>query len=159
MGSLGKNTRVGSHFLLQGLFPTQGSNPDLLYCRQVLYQLSHQGSPVWHMSVFKWFHAYVGGLPRHHCQVFRIQACPPPCCPFRAFLVPQYPLPYLDCLPSHLQSLHPAPFPGPLFTWLSQLWEVRGSFPEGISTRGSRDSFWLLLQSVWFCRSPLQKLI
>ena len=35
----------GSHSLLQGIFPSQGSNPGLLHCRQILYQLSHQGSP------------------------------------------------------------------------------------------------------------------
>ena len=40
----GKNTRVGCHFLLQGIFPTQGSNPCLLHCRQTLYRLSHKGS-------------------------------------------------------------------------------------------------------------------
>ena len=39
-----KNTGVGCHFLLQGIFPTQGSNPGLLHCRQTLYHLSHQGS-------------------------------------------------------------------------------------------------------------------
>ena len=33
------------HFLLQGTFPTQESNPGLLHCRQTLYRLSHQGSP------------------------------------------------------------------------------------------------------------------
>ena len=43
---LGKNTGVGSHSLLQGIFPTQESNPDLLHCRQILHHLSHQGSPV-----------------------------------------------------------------------------------------------------------------
>ena len=42
---LGKSTGVGCHFLLQGIFPTQGSNPSLLHCRQTLYCLSHQGSP------------------------------------------------------------------------------------------------------------------
>ena len=42
---LGKNTGVGCHFLLQGIFPTQGLNPGLLHCRQKLYHLSHQGSP------------------------------------------------------------------------------------------------------------------
>ena len=31
--------------LLQGIFPTQGSNPGLLLCRWILYQLSHKGSP------------------------------------------------------------------------------------------------------------------
>ena len=41
-----KNTRVGSHCLLQGIFPTQGSNPGLQHCRQILYHLSHQGSPL-----------------------------------------------------------------------------------------------------------------
>ena len=38
------NTGVGNRFLLQGIFPTQGSNPDLPHCTQILYQLSHQGS-------------------------------------------------------------------------------------------------------------------
>ena len=41
----GKSTGVGCHFLLQGIFPTQGSNPGLSHCRQTLYCLSHQGSP------------------------------------------------------------------------------------------------------------------
>ena len=43
--SPGKNTGVGCHALLQGIFPTQGSNPGLPYCRRILYCLSHQGSP------------------------------------------------------------------------------------------------------------------
>ena len=42
--SPGQNSSVGSHSLLQGIFPTQGSNPGLPHCRQILYQLSHQGS-------------------------------------------------------------------------------------------------------------------
>ena len=42
----GKNTGVGCHFLLQGIFLTQGSNPGLLHCRQILYHLSHQRSPM-----------------------------------------------------------------------------------------------------------------
>ena len=40
-----KNTGMGSHSLLQVIFQTQGSNPGLLPCRQILYHLSHQGSP------------------------------------------------------------------------------------------------------------------
>ena len=43
--SPGQNTGVGSRFLLQGIFPTQGSHPGLPHCRQILYQLSHEGSP------------------------------------------------------------------------------------------------------------------
>ena len=40
-----QNTGMGSHSLLQGIFPTQGSSPGLPYCRQILYQLSPRGSP------------------------------------------------------------------------------------------------------------------
>ena len=40
-----QNTGVGSLSLLQGISTTQGSNPVLPHCRQILYQLSHQGSP------------------------------------------------------------------------------------------------------------------
>ena len=43
--SSGKNTRVGCHALLQGIFPTKGSNPGLLHCRGILSNLSHQRSP------------------------------------------------------------------------------------------------------------------
>ena len=43
--SPGNNTGVGCHSLLQGIFPTQGLNPGLLCCRQILYHLSHQGNP------------------------------------------------------------------------------------------------------------------
>ena len=40
--SLGQNSGVDSLSLLQGIFPTQGSNPGLPHCKQILYQLSHQ---------------------------------------------------------------------------------------------------------------------
>ena len=49
MGFPSKNTGVDCHFLLQGIFLTQGSNQCLLYllhCRQILYLLSHQGIPL-----------------------------------------------------------------------------------------------------------------
>ena len=41
-----KNTGVGCHALLQGIFPTQVLNPCSLYCRRILYCLGHQGSPI-----------------------------------------------------------------------------------------------------------------
>ena len=50
--SPGKNTRVGCHALLLGIFPTQRSNPDPPQCRQILYHMSHQGSP----RVLEWVH-------------------------------------------------------------------------------------------------------
>ena len=48
--SPGKNIGVGCHSLLQRIFPTQGSNPGLPDCKQILYCLSHQGSP----SILEW---------------------------------------------------------------------------------------------------------
>ena len=43
--SPGKNAGIGCRALLQGIFPTEGSNPGLQHCRQILYQLRHKGSP------------------------------------------------------------------------------------------------------------------
>ena len=48
--SPGQNTGVGILSLLQGIFPTQGSNPGIPHCRQILYQLSHKGSP----TILEW---------------------------------------------------------------------------------------------------------
>ena len=48
--SQGQNTGVGSLSLLQWIFSTQGSNPGLPHCRQILNQLSHKGSP----RILKW---------------------------------------------------------------------------------------------------------
>ena len=45
--SPGKNTGVYCYALLQEIFPTQGSNPGLPHCSQILYQLSLQGSLSW----------------------------------------------------------------------------------------------------------------
>ena len=49
----GNSTGVDCHFLLQWIFPTQGSNPGLPHCRQMLYRLSHQGSPILNLPLFK----------------------------------------------------------------------------------------------------------
>ena len=48
--SPGQNTGVGSLSLLQRIFPTQGSNPGLPHCRQILYQLSYKGS----LRILEW---------------------------------------------------------------------------------------------------------
>ena len=50
--SPGQNTGVGSLSLLQGIFPTKGSNPCLLHCRWICYQLNHRGSP-WNSEVYR----------------------------------------------------------------------------------------------------------
>ena len=67
----GQNTGVCSLSLLQGIFPTQGSNPSLPYCRQILYQLSHQESPrrlEWTAYPF----ASGSSRPRKRTRVFHI---------------------------------------------------------------------------------------
>ena len=52
---------MDSHSLLQRIFPTQGLNSGLLHCRQILYQLSHQGRPGTHYSysqIYKYYWIY-----------------------------------------------------------------------------------------------------
>ena len=51
--SPGKNTGVGCHFLLQGIFLTQWSNQGLLHCVKILYHLSHQANLKCYSSSFK----------------------------------------------------------------------------------------------------------
>ena len=69
--SPGKKTGVNYHALFQGIFPTQGSNPGLPHCRQILYCLSHQGSP----RILEWV-AYPlsrgSSLPKNQTRVFCI---------------------------------------------------------------------------------------
>jgi len=48
-----QNTGVGSHSLLQVIFPTQGSNSGLPHSRQILYCLSHQGSNQLYPNILK----------------------------------------------------------------------------------------------------------
>ena len=58
--SPGKDNRVGCHSLLQGIFPTQGSNPSLLHCRRILHQLSHKGNS----RILEWVaYPFSKGLP------------------------------------------------------------------------------------------------
>ena len=49
-----KNTGVGSWCFLQQIFSTQELNWGLLHCRWILYQLRHQGSPIYKMDLYKW---------------------------------------------------------------------------------------------------------
>ena len=54
--SPGKNTGVGHHAFLYGIFLTQGLNPGLLHCRQILYHLRHQGCvPYKYKNILKIF--------------------------------------------------------------------------------------------------------
>ena len=63
-------TGVGSLSLLQGIFLTQGLNPGLLHCGQILYQLSHQGSPrilEWAAYPFSWGSSWPRNRTRVSC--------------------------------------------------------------------------------------------
>ena len=69
--SPGQNTGVHSLSLLQGIFPTQGLNPGLLQCRQILYQLSHQRSS----RILEWVASFLSrgsSWPRNWTGVFCI---------------------------------------------------------------------------------------
>ena len=63
-----KNTRVGCYFLLEGIFPTQGLNLGLLHYRQILYCLSHQGSPKIHTVK-----AMVFAVVMYRCETWTIK--------------------------------------------------------------------------------------
>ena len=65
--SPGKNTEVGSHSLLQRILLTQGSNLGLLYFRQILYHLSHQGPSQSKSNIRVWLIGLLG-----HFQIMRL---------------------------------------------------------------------------------------
>ena len=83
--SPGKNTGVGCHALLQGIFPTQGLNPGFLHCRWILYSLSHQGRPCRYISCmiyvegkmwFKWkvfYLSQISGISRNMYKLSNIK--------------------------------------------------------------------------------------
>ena len=86
--SPGQNTEVGILSLLQGTFPTQGSNPGLPHCRWILYQLSHQGSPMSWLKLIKlivilsvqfsdinYSHTVMQPLPLSVPKFFRTELC------------------------------------------------------------------------------------
>ena len=56
--SLGQSTGVGGLSLLQGIFPTQGLNPGLPYCKWILYQLSHKAQALIATSPIKDLESY-----------------------------------------------------------------------------------------------------
>ena len=65
--SPGKNTGAGSHFLLQGIIPTQGSNSCLPHGRQILYHLSHQETPTYIIKVCKYY------IPFYNIAMFALE--------------------------------------------------------------------------------------
>ena len=69
--SPGQNTGVGNLYLLQRIFPTQGSNPGLPNCRWILYQLSHQES---HSPLSPLYQKERGGI--YHSLRKRSNHCP-----------------------------------------------------------------------------------
>ena len=76
--SPGKNTGVGRLSLLQGIFPIQESNRGLLHCKQILYQLCYQRSPVFIIfvcvciGIYAWVYLYTLFLKKHDLQKRRM---------------------------------------------------------------------------------------
>ena len=85
---------MGCHFPLRGIFPTQGSNLGLLHCRQILYCLSHQGSPreapVSHKAKQSQYISSIGNHPR--------RAQPSQACQFSLLAPHHRPGPCSHCL-------------------------------------------------------------
>ena len=88
--SPGKNTGVGCHALLQGIFPTQGLNPAILHGRRILYHVRHRGSPsILHVVVYifpcYWLNSSHTLLPPLRPQVCSLCLCLH-CCPANRFI-------------------------------------------------------------------------
>ena len=67
----GKNTGVGCHFLLQGIFPTQGLNLGLPHCNQTLYHLSHQGCFfILYIYIYMYMHTHICIHTHTHIYIF-----------------------------------------------------------------------------------------
>ena len=81
---------IACHFLLQGIFPTQGSNLGFPHCRQTLYHLSHQGILQFRNSSEKWSiscHEKVKALVVQSCPtLFDPMDCSPPGSSIRGIL-------------------------------------------------------------------------
>ena len=58
----GKNTGVGCHALLQGIFPAQGLNPSFPHFRWIFYHLRHQGSPRILEKKYSWRRSLLQGI-------------------------------------------------------------------------------------------------
>ena len=92
--SPGKNTEVSCHALLQGIFPTQASNPGLLYCRQILYHLNHLESP----TLLQLSNGFLTSTPLQKLVLSKHQLCIPvskgnlPGALFYSCFVGQFPL-------------------------------------------------------------------
>ena len=95
--SPGQNTGVGGHSVLQGIFPTQGLNTGLPHCRQIAYQLSHQGSPVTntcHKSIgcqktsYSLIHSFAPSLKSTTC--ISTRAVPGTGCPAMQMTIPSF---------------------------------------------------------------------
>ena len=87
--SPGQNARVHSLSLLQRIFPTQGSNPGLPHCRQILYQLSHKESPIARLNIIYLFWLYLFFVIYQH-SYFIINNLSPNICIPQGFLLPSW---------------------------------------------------------------------
>ena len=116
-----QHTGMGSCSLFSGIFPTKISNPGLLHCRQILYHLSYQGSP---LSIRYTNIVYIYQYINFHCYFLNIRKHPflkccviVPCLDFRYYshfccsVTESYPTLYnhMNCSISSFPALHCLP--------------------------------------------------
>ena len=162
--SPGKNTGVSCHALLQGILPTQGLNPGLPHCRQILYHLSHQRSPIWYFSSANFSRSVVSNSLRPHELQHARPLCPSPIpgvhsnsCPSSQWCHPAISssvIPFSSC-PQSLPASEPFPM-SQLFTWGGQ--RIGVSVSASVLPKNTQDwsplgwTSWISLQSTGLAR-------
>ena len=120
---------VSNHFLLQEIFPTQGSNPGLLHCRQILYHLSYQGKP------YSAVDSYSVDGP--------VDKLPSPLTPTQGHSPPSTTLLALFRFCRPLQILQPLPFVFLSVTASGEPWREPGGRGGGVQTPNLSGHLWL----------------
>ena len=138
----GKDTGVGSHYLLQGIFLTQGLNLGLLHCRQILYHLGHRFSSVQLLSHVRLCHPMdcsMPGFPVHHqlpeltqIHVHRVGDAIQPSHPLSSPSPPAFNLSQHQGLFQWIGSLHQVPKYWSFSFSISPSNECSGWFPLGM---------------------------
>ena len=139
--SPGQNTGAHSLSLLQGIFPTQGLNSGLPHCRQILYQLSHKGSPIARLNFIYLFWLYWFFVIYQHSYFIINNLSPNICTPQRFLLPSWWGVPFI-LLPDGVYLS--------FFFSLGFYLLPKGSLPSFCPQREGKSCFHFLKLTFWF---------